>query len=147
QHFRAGHADRLHRDDAALQRHTECLAAAGRQGVVLPRAAGDRAHHVFLRADRYDDLLFGFVAPAGTGDRPRRRHIRLAVHYPGDGGCVHFWLVATTIYNPLSAFLDERSKRYEAELFKRDAGGLSGSNYWTSQRTDEGQAIINAKSS
>ena len=58
-----------------------------------------------------------------------------------------FGLVATTIYNPLSAFLDERSKRYEAELFKRDVGGLSGSNYWTSQRTDEGQAIINAKSS
>ncbi|MGH6665440.1 MAG: LptF/LptG family permease, partial [Pseudolabrys sp.] len=56
-------------------------------------------------------------------------------------------IVATTIYNPLSAILDERSKRYEAELFKQDAGALSGSNYWTSQRTNEGQAIINAKSS
>jgi lipopolysaccharide export system permease protein len=56
-------------------------------------------------------------------------------------------VVATTIYNPLSAIMEERSKRFEAELFKQDAGALSGSNYWTSQRTSEGQAIINAKSS
>lgn len=56
-------------------------------------------------------------------------------------------VVATTIYNPLSAIMEERSKRFEAELFKQDAGALSGSGYWTSQRTSEGQAIINAKSS
>ncbi len=58
-----------------------------------------------------------------------------------------FGVVATTVYNPLSAILEERSKRYEAELFKQDAASLSGANYWTSQRTAEGQAIINAKSS
>jgi lipopolysaccharide export system permease protein len=56
-------------------------------------------------------------------------------------------VVATAVYNPLSAILEERSKRFEAELFKQDNGALSGDNYWTSQRTDEGQAIINAKSS
>ena len=56
-------------------------------------------------------------------------------------------VVATAVYNPLSAILEERSKRFEAELFKQDDGAVSGSNYWTSQRTDEGQAIINAKSS
>jgi len=56
-------------------------------------------------------------------------------------------VVATAVYNPLSAMMEERSKRFEAELFKQDAGALSGSNYWTSQRTDEGQAIINAKTS
>lgn len=61
-----------------------------------------------------------------------------------------FGVVATTIYNPLSAILEERSKRFEAELFKHDAGGGGGNNnnnYWTSQRTSEGQAIINAKAS
>ncbi len=58
-----------------------------------------------------------------------------------------FGVVGTAIYNPLSALLQERSKRFEAELFKQDTGALSGSNYWTSQRTNEGQAIINAKTS
>jgi lipopolysaccharide export system permease protein len=56
-------------------------------------------------------------------------------------------VVATAVYNPLSAILEERSKRFEAELFKQDSGAASGSNYWTSQRTSEGQAIINAKTS
>lgn len=58
-----------------------------------------------------------------------------------------FGLVATAIYNPLSAVLQERSKRFEAELFGENTAALSGSNYWTSQRTAEGSAIINAKSS
>ena len=58
-----------------------------------------------------------------------------------------FGLVATAIYNPLSAVLQERSKRFEAELFGENTAALSGSNYWTSQRTADGSAIINAKSS
>jgi len=53
----------------------------------------------------------------------------------------------TTLYNPLSAILQERSKRFETELFGRDSGALSGSNYWTSQRSSDGMAIINAKTS
>ena len=32
---------------------------------------------------------------------------------------------ATTVYNPVSAILQERSKRYEAELFKQDADALA----------------------
>src|SRR5664279_4909260 len=54
---------------------------------------------------------------------------------------------ATTVYNPVSAIMQERSKRYEAELFGQDSGRLSGTNYWTSQRSSEGMAIINAKTS
>ena len=55
----------------------------------------------------------------------------------------------TTLYNPLAAVLDEQSKRYEAELFGHSRLGLlsSGGPYWASQRTPEGTAIINAKSS
>jgi len=58
-------------------------------------------------------------------------------------------VVATTIYNPISAILQERSKRFEAELFGHTANALSrsGGTFWIGQRTDEGQAIINAISS
>src|SRR5262245_52983195 len=51
----------------------------------------------------------------------------------------------TAVYNPISANLQERSKRFEAELFGQL--GRSGGTFWISQRTDEGQAIINAISS
>src|SRR5262249_55118169 len=55
-------------------------------------------------------------------------------------------LVATTIYNPIASILQERSKRFETELFGHSATGLSrsGGTFWIGQRTDEGQAIINA---
>jgi lipopolysaccharide export system permease protein len=59
-------------------------------------------------------------------------------------------IVATTIYNPLSAVLRERSKRLEAEISgERPASGLSqtGSGFWVRQRSADGQAIINATSS
>ncbi len=59
-------------------------------------------------------------------------------------------IFATTVYNPVSAVLQERSKRFEAELFGQDpTGGLrsGGGTFWVSQRSAEGQAIINAKSS
>jgi lipopolysaccharide export system permease protein len=56
---------------------------------------------------------------------------------------------ATTVYNPISATLQERSKRYEAELFGRDPTVLRGIGgmFWISQRSDDGQAIISAKAS
>lgn len=56
---------------------------------------------------------------------------------------------ATTVYNPLSAILQEQSKRYEAELFGKDTSEARGGGgpFWVSQRNAEGQAIINAKSS
>src|ERR1700750_1262613 len=53
---------------------------------------------------------------------------------------------ATTVYNPISATLQERSKRFEAELFG-DNTMFRGGVFWLSQRSDDGQAIINAKSS
>ncbi|MFN3657943.1 MAG: LPS export ABC transporter permease LptG [Pseudolabrys sp.] len=53
----------------------------------------------------------------------------------------------TTVYNPVSALLQERSKRYEAELFGRVSDAHGGGPFWLSQRSDEGLAIINAKSS
>ncbi len=58
-------------------------------------------------------------------------------------------LLATMIYNPVAAVLAEQSKRYEAELFGRNpaASLTSGGRFWASQRTAEGEAIINADSS
>ncbi len=56
---------------------------------------------------------------------------------------------ATTVYNPVSAILQEQSKRFEAELFNQNPGGLGGAttNFWVNQRSADGQAIIGAKSS
>jgi lipopolysaccharide export system permease protein len=59
-------------------------------------------------------------------------------------------VVATTLYNPLSAVLREKSKQLEAEMFGEQRkgarpGAVAGS--WVRQRTDEGQAIIYAVSS
>ena len=54
-------------------------------------------------------------------------------------------IAATAIYNPISAALQEQSKRLEAKLFGQETSG--GGTFWVRQRTDEGQAIISAKSS
>jgi lipopolysaccharide export system permease protein len=55
---------------------------------------------------------------------------------------------ATTIYNPLSSAMREQSARLEAELFQRDTGFRDfGSGLWVRQRSDSGQAIMNAKTS
>jgi lipopolysaccharide export system permease protein len=56
---------------------------------------------------------------------------------------------ATTVYNPVSAILQEQSKRFEAELFNQNPSGLGGAttNFWVNQRSNDGQAIIGAKSS
>jgi lipopolysaccharide export system permease protein len=57
-------------------------------------------------------------------------------------------IFATTVYNPVSAVLQEQSKRYEAELFNQTPtlGGTTA-NFWVNQRSSDGQAIIGAKSS
>ncbi len=57
---------------------------------------------------------------------------------------------ATTVYNPVSAFLQEQSKRLQADILDEDIGGLranSGSGFWVRQRSAEGQSIINAQTS
>ncbi|HTQ83084.1 MAG TPA: LPS export ABC transporter permease LptG [Pseudolabrys sp.] len=57
--------------------------------------------------------------------------------------------LATTLYNPVAAILQERSKRFEAEVFGQTEQGFGGGGgpFWASQRDDTGSAIINAKSS
>jgi lipopolysaccharide export system permease protein len=58
-------------------------------------------------------------------------------------------IIATTVYNPIAAVMKEQSKRFESELFAQQTAQYVNTNAprWVSQRTDEGQAIINAKSS
>ncbi len=58
-------------------------------------------------------------------------------------------IFATTIYNPIAAILQERSKRYEAELFAQQIAEFTNPNapFWASQSTASGQAIINAQTS
>jgi hypothetical protein len=57
-------------------------------------------------------------------------------------------IALTTIYNPISANLRELSTRLEADLSGRDKGFRNpGSGFWVRQRNDDGQAVINAKSS
>jgi lipopolysaccharide export system permease protein len=58
-------------------------------------------------------------------------------------------VLATTVYNPVSAILQERSKRYEAELFGQNPSALrdGAGTFWLAQKDSNGQAIISAKSS
>jgi lipopolysaccharide export system permease protein len=65
---------------------------------------------------------------------------------PALGSALILGVIATTIYNPVSAELRERSKRLEAQLFgSAPAGGLQeATGFWISQVTREGHAIINA---
>jgi lipopolysaccharide export system permease protein len=58
-------------------------------------------------------------------------------------------VVATTVYNPLAAILHERSKRLEAEISGNTKSGLQATvnGFWVSQRSSDGQSIINAASS
>ena len=61
-----------------------------------------------------------------------------------------FGTVATTVYNPLAAVLHERSKRLEAEMMGEvpaSAMRESSSGFWVRQKSEDGSAIINAKSS
>jgi lipopolysaccharide export system permease protein len=58
--------------------------------------------------------------------------------------------LATVVYNPIAAALQERSRRLEVEFLggNADAGLQStGNGFWLRQRTDEGQSIVNALTS
>jgi lipopolysaccharide export system permease protein len=54
--------------------------------------------------------------------------------------------VATTVYNPVSAMLHERSKRLEADMQGATLSALhqSTSGFWVRQKSNDGAAIINA---
>jgi lipopolysaccharide export system permease protein len=56
---------------------------------------------------------------------------------------------ATTIYNPVSAVLHERSKRLEADMLGENMSALqeNTSGFWVRQKSADGAAIINANSS
>ncbi len=55
-------------------------------------------------------------------------------------------IMATTLYNPMSANLREISKKMEAEISVRRPAAASqdASGFWINQINDDGQAIINA---
>ena len=57
-----------------------------------------------------------------------------------------FGTVATTVYNPISAILAERSKRLEADMQGENLSALqqSTSGFWVRQKSNDGAAIINA---
>ena len=58
-------------------------------------------------------------------------------------------VVATVAFNPIAAVLAERAKRLEAEISGDAQGGLQQTvnGFWVTQRSDNGQSIINAASS
>jgi lipopolysaccharide export system permease protein len=60
-----------------------------------------------------------------------------------------FGAVATAVYNPVAAALHERSKRLESEMLGETSSALQGSTngFWVRQKSADGAAIINAKSS
>src|SRR5262245_43517403 len=57
-------------------------------------------------------------------------------------------IFATAVYNPVSAYMQEQSKRFEADIFgKREFGLQDTGGFWVRQRSVDGQSIINARSS
>jgi lipopolysaccharide export system permease protein len=60
-----------------------------------------------------------------------------------------FGTVATTVYNPVSAVLQEKSKRLESEVVGEVQSALQGgtNGFWVRQKSNDGAAIINAKNS
>jgi lipopolysaccharide export system permease protein len=64
-------------------------------------------------------------------------------------GAFLFGAVATTVYNPISAVLHERSKRLEADLLGQNLSALqeNTTGFWVRQKSPDGAAIINANSS
>jgi lipopolysaccharide export system permease protein len=59
-------------------------------------------------------------------------------------------IVATAIYNPVAAMLNEQSKRLEVQIFgERSQSGLSATTtgFWLRQRSPDGQSIIRAHTS
>jgi lipopolysaccharide export system permease protein len=55
-------------------------------------------------------------------------------------------MLATTVYNPGAAMLQEKSKRLEVQAFGGAQSGLqsTGAGFWLRQKSTDGQSIINA---
>ena len=60
-----------------------------------------------------------------------------------------FGIFATVIYNPVSAFLQERSRKLEAEIFQNTQSAIQHTTggFWVRQRSVNGEAVINARAS
>jgi lipopolysaccharide export system permease protein len=58
-------------------------------------------------------------------------------------------VLATTVYNPISAWLEESAKRLEADIFGGNSGVLvsSGDGFWVRQQSPDGQSVVFAKTS
>ncbi|MBI3700708.1 MAG: LPS export ABC transporter permease LptG [Afipia sp.] len=52
--------------------------------------------------------------------------------------------LATTVYNPVSAEMQERSKGMETKIFAGGNAPAEGANFWINQVTDDGQTVISA---
>ncbi|MGA2286967.1 LPS export ABC transporter permease LptG [Bradyrhizobium sp.] len=65
---------------------------------------------------------------------------------PSLASAILLGILATTLYNPVSANLRELSKRMEAELFGSAPGGgiQDASGFWINQVNSDGQVIMNA---
>jgi lipopolysaccharide export system permease protein len=65
---------------------------------------------------------------------------------PALGSSIVLGIMATTLYNPMSANLRELSKKMEAEIMGSSPGGgiSDASGFWLNQINDDGQTIINA---
>jgi len=54
-------------------------------------------------------------------------------------------VLATTVYNPVTANMLEQGRGLEAKIFANSNAGLQdGANFWINQSTSDGQSIINA---
>jgi lipopolysaccharide export system permease protein len=62
-----------------------------------------------------------------------------------------FGALATTIYNPVAALLNEQSKRLESQIFggggRQSSLQASGTGFWLRQKSEDGQSIIHALTS
>ena len=121
-------------------------AAVGCEDFVLPRAASGRAHSAVLRADRRDVVLPQSVAAAGTGGRAVCRRVGLAIRCAGTGCGVRLRRAGDDHLQSGLRSTAGTLKALEAELFGQTANAprQSGGTFWVSQRTEDGQAIINA---
>ena len=123
---------------------------AGRQDLVLPRAAGHRAHPAVLRADRRDGLLPQSVAAARIGGRARGRHVGLAVHFTGaDRGVRDRRLRHRRLQPGCCRAAASSPKRWRPSCSARTTGfGCAGGTLLgQASATTKGQSIINAKAS
>jgi lipopolysaccharide export system permease protein len=69
---------------------------------------------------------------------------------PGMAVTLVLGILATTLYNPLAATLDEQAKRLETQIFGGKGGGSQfdgGGTFWLSQRGEDGYSILNATTS